>query len=322
MSDEQVISNLIEGAAEGSESSNNVSLALQEVVTLLQATDESLLVICQEVEGASSREELKVAFKRLNKLFRLFIEVDPEAIHSKQALEAVLTLSMSDQLRAVVLSAGSVGDAAAAYKTAIMQGLAVKLRRSEEQERVEDEKDEELFAMFLPKLALPTDQLGGVGTKPGDGLTGSRKRGSSAIGLDKIPWKSKIPALTALSRVSVPGNDGNTPKKNVIMTREKLRAGINDPRGLLNLVGTSTNALERTKKLELLKTSGFLFNKQGPNSFENKLEAAKIRLDLGLGGHTVEDTLLFGAKEMSSPGYLLPKNITEIENNIVDSDST
>ena len=62
MSDEQVISNLIEGAAEGSESSNNVSLALQEVVTLLQATDESLLVICQEVEGASSREEFKVAF--------------------------------------------------------------------------------------------------------------------------------------------------------------------------------------------------------------------------------------------------------------------
>ena len=78
MSDEQVISNLIEGAAEGSESSNNVPLALQEVITLLKATDESLLGICQEVEGASSREELKVAFKRLNKLFRLFIEVDPE----------------------------------------------------------------------------------------------------------------------------------------------------------------------------------------------------------------------------------------------------
>ena len=36
----------------------------------------------------------------------------------------------------------------------------------------------------------------------------------------------------------------------------------------------------------------------------------------------VEDTLLFGAKEMSSPGFLLPKNITEIENNIMDSNST
>ena len=102
----------------------------------------------------------------------------------------------------------------------------------------------------------------------------------------------------------------------------KLRAGTNDPKGLLNLVGSSTNALERTKKIELLKTSGFLFNKQGPNSLGNKLEAVKLRLDLGLGGHTVEDTLLFGAKEMSSPGFLLPKNITERENNIVDCDST
>ena len=307
MSVEQSISNLIEGAVEGPESSDNISLALQEVVSLLAATDESLLMICQEVEGASSRAELKVAFKRINKLFRLFIEVDKEAIHSKQVLEAMLSLSMSEQLRAVMLSAASVGDAATTYKTLIMQGLAVNLRRSEEQERVEDEKDEALFELFLPKMVLPTDQLGGVGAQPGDGPTGSRKRGSSAIGLDKIPMKSKIPALTALSRIAVPGDDGNTPKKNVIMTREKLRAGINDPRGLLNLVGTSTNALERTKKLELLKTSGFLFNKQGSNSFENKLEAAKLRLDLGLGGHTVEDTLLFGAKEMSSPGYLLPK---------------
>ena len=32
------------------------------------------------------------------------------------------------------------------------------------------------------------------------------------------------------------------------------------PRGLLNLVGYSTNALERTKKLELLKSAGYDIN--------------------------------------------------------------
>ena len=134
-----------------------------------------------------------MAFKRIKKLFWLFIEVDPEAIHSKHVLEAVLSLPISEQLRAVMLSAASVGDAATTYKTLIMQGLAVNLRRSEEQERVEDEKDEELFAMFLPKLALPTDQLGGVGTQRGDGLTGSRKRGVRQSGSIRYLGRVRFP---------------------------------------------------------------------------------------------------------------------------------
>ena len=49
-------------------------------------------------------------------------------------------------------------------------------------------------------------------------------------------------------------------KKRILMTREKLRAASHDPQGLLNLGGSSTNALERTKKLELLKSAGFEFS--------------------------------------------------------------
>ena len=49
---------------------------------------------------------------------------------------------------------------------------------------------------------------------------------------------------------------------------------------------------------------------------------ATTRLELGLGGHTLSDTLLFGAKVLSSPGALTPKNIVDIENNIVDGKTT
>ena len=94
------------------------------------------------------------------------------------------------------------------------------------------------------------------------------------------------------------------------MTREKLRAGLHDARGLLDLAGPSTHALERTKKLELLKSAGFLSRFQGASSFSDKLVAAALRLDLGVGGHKVADTLLFGAKVLSSPGFLSPKNTT------------
>ena len=68
------------------------------------------------------------------------------------------------------------------------------------------------------------------------------------------------------------------------MTREKLRSGLHDPRGLLNIAGSPTNALERMKRLELLKSAGVEFDSKKSSSFSEKLNAAIARLDLGLGG--------------------------------------
>ena len=72
-------------------------------------------------------------------------------------------------------------------------------------------------------------------------------------------------------------------KKNILLGREKLRAGLHDPKELMDLVGYSTNALERTMKLELLKSSVLLVKYQGLRSFSDKLNEAGVRLDLGLG---------------------------------------
>ena len=60
----------------------------------------------------------------------------------------------------------------------------------------------------------------------------------------------------------------------------------------------------------------------GKTSFTDKLQAATTRLELGLGGHALSDTLLFGAKVMSTPGVLTPKNISDIESNRVDGKTT
>ena len=99
--------------------------------------------------------------------------------------------------------------------------------------------------------------------------------------------------------------------------------GLHDPKGLLDLVGYTTNALERTKRLELLKTSGFMNKTQGARkSFSVKLNEATDRLELGLGGLSVNDALTFGAKVLSLPGFLTAKNISEVENNIVEGKTT
>ena len=92
------------------------------------------------------------------------------------------------------------------------------------------------------------------------------------------------------------------------------------------MVSSSTNALERAKKMEILKCAGFVFDENkklpGKTSFADKLQTATTRLELGLGGHALSDTLLFGAKVLSTPGVLTPKNISDIENNIVGSKTT
>ena len=88
----------------------------------------------------------------------------------------------------------------------------------------------------------------------------------------------------------------------------------------------STNALERAKKREILKSAGFVFDQnkksQGKVPFADRLQMARTRLELGLGGHTLSDTILFGAKVLSTPGVLTPRNISDVERNIVDAKTT
>ena len=92
------------------------------------------------------------------------------------------------------------------------------------------------------------------------------------------------------------------------------------------MVDSSTNALERAKKREILKSAGFVFDQnkksQGKVPFADRLQMARTRLELGLGGHTLSDTILFGAKVLSTPGVLTPRNISDVESNIVDAKTT
>ena len=47
-----------------------------------------------------------------------------------------------------------------------------------------------------------------------------------------------------------------------------------------------------------------------------------MRLDLGLGGHSTGDTLLFGTKVLSSTALLFRKNISDVENNVVEASTS
>ena len=334
MSVHHEVDNIIDTQEEAisvTEPNNILELAVQEAKNLFAATGESLNVICAAVEGASDREELVKALGRLNRIMHIFLEVTPVDAEARTVLDAVSSLQSSTRFQEVLRSQGNLTEAIRAYKTLVAKDLAVGIQRKKKFLRISEAQDCELLDTLLPKQEAPvcdlpveaTSLLGHVQESASSG-----KRGVSHIadeeGRIRIPkkLKSTIPALAAIGMVSGSDSTGLSGKK-LLMTRERLRAGLHDPRGLLNLVGSSTDALERTKKLELLKSAGFCFDGKNKNaSFSEKFNAATWRLDLGLGGHVYGDTILFGKKVLSNPGALTPKNVTDIENNIIDGKTT
>ena len=291
----------------------DIEMAHKEVLRLMRSSGCSLHEICEKAEAASTSEEARAAFKQFNLVMGIYLNAAPGS-EGDPLLRGVLgTHHLTDLLIASIGSASSVRGAIREYKVGILKRLARTIRQRVAQQRQDDELDEELFSTFLPDPVSPISV--GDHSSPLEGRKSKKRVSSVVTGLTPIPKKSKIPDIASFDEVFADGSEEISTRKKVLLTREKLRAGLHDPKGLLDLVGPSTSALDRTKRLELLKGAGMSFKQT--RSFSDKLNAAILRLDLGLGGHSTEDTLLLGAKVLSCPGYLPKKNTTDIENNLI-----
>ena len=297
-----------------------ISMATREVSHILSATEDSVGQICTDIESASTEESCRAAFRRFNGIMRIFLGTINDS-NDRQVCEAVCSFDPSRRLRALLESQSSVREAIVLYKRMGLKDLVATIQSSIHADVTSEEKDDELFAQFLSGQVDDEQEARGTQSLvdplapvlPAVISTG-RKRGTSELLGDDDPTtmpakkKSQIPALNALSSLAGADDTESTGKKR-LLTREKLRSGLHDPKGLLDLAGPSTNALDRTKKLELLKGAGYDFNYRGRGtSFYDKFNAAELRLDLGLGAHSVVDSRLFGAKVLSLLGFL-PRKI-------------
>ena len=322
----------VEPVDEG-ESHKVLELAVQEAQNMSVAMGESLSDLCAAVEKATSKEALVKALGPFNRFLHIFVGLAAEELDDRSILDAVGTLPSSTRFQELLRSQETLMEAMRAYKTLVARDLAKICRRKEDFLRESQAQDRELLDSLIPSPdASEAVEDGMAAVAPahrelGTGLASSKKRGVSAVaddaGLSRIPRKKyTVPALASVGIVSEASSTGLSTKK-ALMTRERLRAGLHDPRGLLNLVGSSTDALERTKKLELKKSAGWCFDDKKKNtSFAEKLSAATWRSQLGLGGQVSGDTLLFGQKVLSNPGSLSYKNISDIEHNIIDGKTT
>ena len=295
-----------------SRAQQQIDMAVKEVTRLLAATDESFVLICKAIEEASSREELKDAFKRFNGVTRILLEAAPGTEFDLMVLKAGRSLEMSPRLNDFLAGAASLKSGLLSYKTAIIQELAVAIR-DREKARHDDAADEELFTHYLGQGSNVVDPVTEVPVP-------SLKRKFSAVA-DISPKRSNIPALASLKKATEDLADICTYKKKILLIREKLRAGLHDERALLNLTCPTSSSLERSKKLELLKSAGE-FDSKGKGGFEDRVKAASLRLELGLGGQSFADSLLFGQKVLSEPGTLTKKHISDIQNNIATGNTT
>ena len=296
-----------------------VANAVKEANALFQASHDSFEAICAEIEGAVSQAALRVAFGRLDRVTRIFFEVDTADVHGKALHDALSSFKLSVRLTSFMKSTSDPREALLNYKRAVIQSLAAAVKRKQEQALVDEKLNDKLFAQFFPEEKPVVDPTIPVRTRKREGLDVVEE-----ADLSRIPKKkTRFLPVADLQPITTGDGSGTSVKRNVLLTREKLRAGLTDPKGLLDLVDSSTNALEHTKWLELRKTSGMLNSFSNKSkSFANRLNAAKLRLGLGLGGHTTADSIVFGAKVLSCPGFLSNKNISDIENNVVDGKTT
>lgn len=301
---------------------NAIPAALKAVQKILQLTGDSLPEICQRIETVSTQRDLKSAFGRLNDTMRILLELPISPQDYRVMGEAVCSLGVSERLKACISEHQSLDAALVAYKTRVISALALVLQRKKQQQALLELRDDELFSRLLPEPSPPAVPETKVSSPQAPKRTFSQ---TSQVGdLPRMPKKVKstVPALAALHLIPGGGGDGRQPKKHVLVTRQKLRAGLDDPKGLLNLHNSSTNALERAKQLELLKSSGWLQNQRSGMSVTDKLNEAILNVDLGLAAHRVRDTLLFGAQVLNCPGSLSNRNISDIENNLIQAKTT
>ena len=248
-----------------------VNAALKEIATLLSGTGDSLFSICSEIESATSREDCRRGFRKFNNILRLIMVAATDESSDHIIRRAIVTLKPSPRLESLLVNQDTVAEGVAAYKKLVLQDLARKIRLGKKSAVVSDDLDDDLFARFLPvqphlqSTQIYTTELKDSNISEFVGVKVASKRSASQSltvpELSVIPKKKKrssVPALASLTFLD--GDDGGvTRTKRALLTRAKLRAARHDPRGLLDLSGPTTNALDRTKELELLKSAGYDF---------------------------------------------------------------
>ena len=213
-----------------------VEHALEEVKHLLAASGQSIFNICSEAETATEKIQLRAILRRFTRIVRVLLEAASGPDMDPLASEALLSLEVSDRFSAFLSSGVPIAEAVTLWKKDVIRDLAISIRRREALGRQFDAMDDELFAEAFPVTDAPVIDLEEVkeSAVPDAPITGHRlvpqkRRSSQFDESTAAPAKrSRIPALAAIDKVAEALASASS--KKALVTREKLRAGMHDPR--------------------------------------------------------------------------------------------
>ena len=133
-----------------------IDLAIWKIKRLLTCKGETLTDVFLDVENAESKDDLKVAFKKLNKLMSYMIRAAP-GLESYIAVQTALKLlGTSEKFCEVMKTSVSLEDAIIKWKIEILQSLSDLIMLSDFEASRVDNMDEELINRYLPDPHLIT----------------------------------------------------------------------------------------------------------------------------------------------------------------------
>ena len=129
---------------------NTVHLLTQRVWNLLNENGSSFTDLCLQIEGADNQNDLKLAFKRFNYIMWTMSLTAPLTEHNGIIFQVLKELKVSDKFASYLNSSPTPNQAIRAYKTAVVQELAVHIRQLEKFKCQNNSFEDDLFCTYFP----------------------------------------------------------------------------------------------------------------------------------------------------------------------------
>ena len=137
----------------------DIILAAQNVRKKLNENCSSFLNICISIEEAKNKNDLKVAFGRLNDVLLTLSLIAPLTEPNGIVYQVLNELKFSKKFGFYLHTAPTPAEAILGYKTAVVKEVSIHYRRIENFIKEQDSFENDLFDKYFPTTFVPPSQM-------------------------------------------------------------------------------------------------------------------------------------------------------------------
>ena len=138
----------------------DIEVASHKIRLVLSNDKATLRDLCLSIECVENKDDLKLAFNRLNRIIRILLVAAPSIEYNGKIVEVLRELKCSVKFMYHLKSASTVRQAVINYKTEVTKELVGKIRQTEVLVLQDDSFDEKLISTFFPDTASTISAVG------------------------------------------------------------------------------------------------------------------------------------------------------------------